>query len=163
MLRFARSFVGADAHIGPLKCCEFASDFRKNGQFRRADRLVRPYGAKSKPDAITPIRPTRGVSVLGWVDVGIDPYGMESEIPPHVGADAHIGPSRCETGDAAIFAGRVRFFIPLVGADDSVRPLKCFEFALDLRKNGHFPAGGQGRPPLRCKMGNRHGFAGKPP
>ncbi len=61
---FPWSFVGADAHlgaksralrgcasklacgrrIGPLKCFGFASDFRKNGQFRRADRVVRPYG-----------------------------------------------------------------------------------------------------------------------
>ena len=43
---FVRSFVGADAHIGPSKYCDFASDFRKNAQFRRADRVVRPYGAK---------------------------------------------------------------------------------------------------------------------
>ena len=70
-------FVGADDSVRPSKCYEFASDFRKNGNFRR-------------------------------VDVGIDPYGMESEIPPHVGADAHIG------------------------------PLKCFEFASDFRKNGRF-------------------------
>ena len=54
---FVRSFVGADAHIGPLKCCDFASDFRKNGQFRRADRVVRPYDAKTKPCTITPVRP----------------------------------------------------------------------------------------------------------
>ncbi len=39
---FPWSFVGADAHIGPLKCCEFASDFRETRQFRRADRVVRP-------------------------------------------------------------------------------------------------------------------------
>ena len=43
---FPWSFVGADAHIGPSKYCDFASDFRKNAQFRRADRVVRPYGAK---------------------------------------------------------------------------------------------------------------------
>ena len=40
--------VGADAYIGPLKCCGFALDFHKSGPFRRADRVVRPYGAKSK-------------------------------------------------------------------------------------------------------------------
>ncbi len=76
-----RSFVGADAHlgaksralrgcasklacgrrIGPLKCCEFASDFHKSGQFRRADRVVRPYDAKTKPNTITSIRPRAGV------------------------------------------------------------------------------------------------------
>ena len=43
---FSWLFVGADAYIGPSKCCDFASDFRKNGQFRRADRVVRPYGAQ---------------------------------------------------------------------------------------------------------------------
>ena len=46
--------VGADAHIGPLKCCEFALDFHKTGQFRRADRVVRPYGAKSKINTVSP-------------------------------------------------------------------------------------------------------------
>ena len=56
-LRFARSFVGADAYIGPSKYCDFASDLRKNGYFRRADRVVRPYDAKSKPNAITSDRP----------------------------------------------------------------------------------------------------------
>ena len=40
---FPWSFVGADAHIGPLKYCGFASDLHKTGQFRRADRVVRPY------------------------------------------------------------------------------------------------------------------------
>ena len=40
-------FVGADDSVRPSKCYEFASDFRKNGNFRRADRVVRPYGAKS--------------------------------------------------------------------------------------------------------------------
>ena len=39
-------FVGAGGSVRPLKCFEFASDFRKNGRFRRADRVVRPYGAK---------------------------------------------------------------------------------------------------------------------
>ena len=51
---FLRSFVGADAHIGPLKCCEFASDFHKNGHFPRADRVVRPYGAKGEINTDSP-------------------------------------------------------------------------------------------------------------
>ena len=91
MLRFARSFVGADAHIGPLKCCEFASDFHKNGHFPRADRVVRPYGAKSKLCTTTPIRPYAGCFRFGG--------GM--------GRCGHR-PLRRETGNAAIFAGRVR-------------------------------------------------------
>ena len=91
MLRFARSFVGADAHIGPLKCCEFALDFHKAGQFRRADRGVRPYGAKSKLCTTTPIRPYAGCFRFGG--------GM--------GRCGHR-PLRRETGNAAIFAGRVR-------------------------------------------------------
>ena len=65
---FLRSFVGADAHIGPLKCCEFASDFRKTRQFRRADRVVRPYGAKTKPNAITSDRPRAGAFPFGRWD-----------------------------------------------------------------------------------------------
>ena len=43
---FPWPFVGADAHIGPSNCCEFASVFHKTEQFRRADRVVRPYGGK---------------------------------------------------------------------------------------------------------------------
>ena len=51
---FLRSFVGADAHIGPLKCFGFASDFRENGPSRRADRVVRPYGAKGEINMDSP-------------------------------------------------------------------------------------------------------------
>ena len=51
---FPWSFVGADAHIGPLKCFGFASDFRKTRQFRRADRVVRPYGAKGEINTDSP-------------------------------------------------------------------------------------------------------------
>ena len=67
-------FVGADAHlgaksralrgcasklacgrrIGPLKCCEFALVFHKTEQFRRADRVVRPYGVEWKTNADSP-------------------------------------------------------------------------------------------------------------
>ena len=106
---FSRSFVGADAHIGPLKCCDFASDFHKTGQFRRADRVVRPYGVKNETQCNNALPPLRGCFRFGgWVDVVIDPYGMESEIPPHVGADAYIG------------------------------PLKCCDFASDFHKSGQF-------------------------
>ena len=51
---FPWPFVGADAHIGPPKCFEFVSNFRKNGQFRRADRVVRPYGGKWETDTFSP-------------------------------------------------------------------------------------------------------------
>ena len=51
---FVRSFVGADAHIGPSKYCDFASDFRKNAQFRRADRVVRPYGVGWEINTVSP-------------------------------------------------------------------------------------------------------------
>ena len=51
---FFMPLVGADAHIGPLKCCEFASDFRKNAQFRRADRVVRPYGVGWEINTVSP-------------------------------------------------------------------------------------------------------------
>ena len=108
-VEFSWLFVGADAHIGPLKCCEFALDFHKTGQFRRADRVVRPYGVKNETQCNNALPPLRGCFHFGgWVDVGIDPYDMESEIPPHVGADAYIG------------------------------PLKCCGFALDFHKTGQF-------------------------
>ena len=45
--------VGADAYIGPLKYCGFASDFRENGNFLRADRVVRPYGVESKINTLS--------------------------------------------------------------------------------------------------------------
>ena len=39
---FSPSFVGADAHIGPLGSCEFAEGFRKN-------RCILPGGAEPRP------------------------------------------------------------------------------------------------------------------
>ena len=39
---FSSSFVGADAHIGPLGSCEFAEGFRKN-------RCILPGGAEPRP------------------------------------------------------------------------------------------------------------------
>ena len=39
---FSSSFVGADAHIGPLCSCEFAEGFRKN-------RCILPGGAEPRP------------------------------------------------------------------------------------------------------------------
>ena len=51
---FSWSFVGADAYIGPSKYCDFASDFRKNAQFRRADRVVRPYGVGWEINTVSP-------------------------------------------------------------------------------------------------------------
>ena len=72
--------------------------------------------------------------------MGIDPYGMESEILPHVGADAHIGPAgrTILTKNTAFFRmTRVVFPIPFVGVDDPVRPYDA--------------------------KSQFHGFAGKPP
>ena len=78
---FPRPSVGADAYIGPLKCCDFASDFHKSGQFRRADRVVRPYGVKNETLYNNTLPPLRGCFRFGgWVDVGIDPYGAKSKI-----------------------------------------------------------------------------------
>ena len=39
---FSSSFVGADAHIGPLGSCEFAEGFRNN-------RCILPGGAEPRP------------------------------------------------------------------------------------------------------------------
>ena len=43
LLKTIKSCVGADASVGPEKCCEFAGGFRKNRCILRADRVVRPY------------------------------------------------------------------------------------------------------------------------
>ncbi len=50
------AFVPAKSGVlrGTSKCCNFASDFRKSGHFPRADRVVRPYGAKSKINTGSP-------------------------------------------------------------------------------------------------------------
>ena len=45
-LRGCASKLACGRRIGPLKYCGFASDLHKTGQFRRADRVVRPYGVK---------------------------------------------------------------------------------------------------------------------
>ena len=124
---FSWIFVGADAHIGPLKCCDFASDFRKNGQFRRADRVVRPYGAKTKPNAITSDRPRAGVFPF-WGG------GM--------GRCGHR-PLRRKTGNAAVFRPTHTFCpIPFVGADDPVRRFSMSRLPLPGRQANFytFPA-----------------------
>ena len=43
-MRIRQSFVGADAHIGPLESCEFAIYFHKKGAFCRGDVGIDPYG-----------------------------------------------------------------------------------------------------------------------
>ncbi len=115
-------FVGADAHlgaksralrgcasklacgrrIGPLKCCEFALVFHKTEQFRRADRVVRPYGAKRKTNADSPEnRHKTGVSCGSmWASTPTVRNGKRGDFPP----DQHD------------------FSRASVGADDSVRP-----------------------------------------
>ena len=101
--------VGADAYIGPLKCCGFALDFRENGRFPAGGQGRPPLRRKIETQCNNALPPIRGCFHFGgWVDVGIDPYDMESEIPPHVGADAYIG------------------------------PLKCCDFASDFHKTGQF-------------------------
>ena len=45
------SFMGVDAHIGPLGSYEFAEDFRKNGAFCRADVGIGPYSVLRKSAA----------------------------------------------------------------------------------------------------------------
>ncbi len=109
---FVRSFVGADAHIGPSKYCDFASDFRKNAQFRRADRVVRPYGAKSRPIRIRrkPI--------------------IKRAFP--AGRCGHR-PLRCKMGNAAIFRRtRVVFHTPCRGGRPCP-PFKIRRFSRPLR------------------------------
>ena len=136
---FSWIFVGADAHIGPPKCCDFALDFRKNGHFPRADRVVRPYGAKSKPCTITPFRPPQGCFRFGG--------GM--------GRCGHR-PLRRKTGECYVFPR------PFVGADAHIGPLKCCGFASDFHKTGQFRWADRVVRPYGAKS-QFHGFAGKPP
>ena len=42
------SFVGPDAHIGPLGSCKFAEEYRKNGAFCRVDVGIGPYKARPR-------------------------------------------------------------------------------------------------------------------
>ena len=42
----SKTLVGADDSVRPPKCYDFALDFRENGRFPRADRVVRPYDEK---------------------------------------------------------------------------------------------------------------------
>ena len=168
MLRFARSFVGADAHlgaksralrgcasklacgrrIGPLKCCEFALVFHKTEQFRRADRVVRPYGVEWKTNADSPEnRHKTGVSCGSmWASTPTVRNGKRGDFPP----DPHD------------------FSRASVGADDSVRPQNPAIFVTaPTVQNGKptrirrktaikraFLAGRCGHRPLRCETGN---------
>ena len=116
LVEFSWLFVGADAHICPLKCCEFALDFHKTGQFPRADRVVRPYDAKTKPCTIMPIRPRAGV------------------FPFWRGGRCGHRPLRRETGNAAVFRPTHDFPIPVAGADDPVRPFSMSRLPLPGRQ-----------------------------
>ena len=49
---FSSSFVGADAHIGPLGSCEFAVDLREYSAFCRADVGIGPYRVLRKSDSL---------------------------------------------------------------------------------------------------------------
>ena len=81
---FSSSFVGADAHIGPLGSCEFAEGFRKNRCILRADRVVRPYRENSvvvgADDSVGPsgscefAADFRKNGAICRGDVGIGPY-----------------------------------------------------------------------------------------
>ena len=130
-------FVGADAHIGPLKCCDFASDLHKTGQFRRADRVVRPYGTKWQTNTDSPEnRHKTGVSGGSmWAstptarngrrgDFSHDPHGLSNTLCR--------GGRPCPPSKSGVFPWS------FVGADAHIGPLKCFGFASDFRKTGRF-------------------------
>ena len=142
-VEFSWSGVGADAHIGPLKCYEFASDFRKNGQFRRADRVVRPYGAKSKPNAITSIRPYG----VGWEINTVSPENRHKigafGGPMWASTPTGENETRCDSsrpvvGSSAPTRGHSR----LGGGMGRCRhrPLRCKTKPFNICKTGRFPA-----------------------
>ena len=132
--------VGADAHIGPLKCCDFASDFHKTGQFRRVDRVVRPYGVKNETlynNALLP--PRGGVFILEggsmWASTPTAQNGKRGDFSP----DPHVlSNTLCRGGRPCPPSKFVEFSWLFVGADAHIGPLKCCEFALDFHKTGQF-------------------------
>ena len=151
-----RSFVGADAHIGPLKCCDFASDFHKSGQFRRADRVVRPYGVKIETLYNNVHPPPRGVGRCGHRPLRRETENIafceafcrgENETlynnahPPRAGVFPFWRVGRCrhrplrrETGNAAVFRPAHDFPIPFAGADDSVHRFSMSRLPLPGRQ-----------------------------
>ena len=116
-------FVGADAHIGPLKSCGFASDFHKTGQFR-------PYGVKWKIKTDSPENHHK-TGVFLRVDVGIDPYGAKQKIV----AFCEVF---CRGGQPCPPSKLVEFSWLFVGADAHIGPLKSCGFASDFHKTGQF-------------------------
>ena len=42
----SKTLVGVEDSVRPPKCYDFTLDFRENGRFPRADRVVRPYDGK---------------------------------------------------------------------------------------------------------------------
>ena len=109
-VRFFILLVGADDSVRPLKCFEFASDFRKNGRFRWADRVVRPYGGKWEIGTGLSYPVCRGGRLC-------PPSKFVDFSWPFVGADAHIGPLKC-CDFASVFRKNGRF----PRADRVVRP-----------------------------------------
>ena len=128
---FSRSFVGADAHIGPLKCCDFASDFHKTGQFRRADRVVRPYGAKSKISTLSPENRHKTGASCG----SMRRPQASFEAQPR---NARLLAPRWASTPTLRNGKRGDFPRPSVGADAYIGPLKCCDFASDFHKSGQF-------------------------
>ena len=134
-VEFSWLFVGADAHIGPLKCCEFALDFHKTGQFRRADRVVRPYGAKSKINTVSPENRHK--------------------------TGASCGSMRRPQARFEAQPRNARLLAPRWASTPTLRNGKRGDFSPDPHVlSNTLCRGGRLCPPLRRKMANRHAFGG---
>ena len=115
---------------GTSKCCNFTSDFRKNGHFPRADRVVRPYGAKWKINTDLPENRHKigafGGSVwastpTAWNHNSTDAPENRHKIDAFGGSMWASTPT-ARNGKRGDFSLDALFSIPFVWADDSVRP-----------------------------------------
>ena len=104
-VRFFILLVGADDSVRPLKCFEFASDFRKNGRFRRADRVVRPYDAKWEINTDSPENRHKTTVSCGsmWASTPTARNGKPARFRRRHGAAV---PAAHKTKDTPIPAGR---------------------------------------------------------
>ena len=150
------AFVLAKSGVlrGPLKCCGFALNLRENGQFR-------PYGAKSKINTGSPENRHK-IGAFGgsmWASTPTARNGKRGDFSPA----RVVFNTICRGGRLCPPYKIVQFCAVVCRGRCPHRPIKMLRIRIGFPKKRAIPAGGQGRPPLRCEIENQHGFAGKPP
>ena len=158
-----RAFVLAKDGVlrGASKCCNFASDFRKNGHFPRADRVVRPYGAKWKINTDLP-EGRHKIGAFGgsmWASTPTARNGKRGDFC----RTRVIFNTLCRGGRLCPPYKIVQFCAVVCRGRCPHRPIKILRIRIGFPQKRAFSAGGQSRPPLRCEIENQHGFAGRPP